>query len=347
LIAGRYVVNHFLGLISGAHSHEIFLLAILLIVVGASILAHGFGFSYSLGAFMAGMVIAETQYKYQVEADFAPFRDLLLGVFFVSVGMQIDPVIVINKFALVLMITAGIMTIKMLIIFSILRISHWTGTAVRSAIALSQVGEFSFVIFEEGRSAGLIDSSFSQIMVISVTISMFITPFILMYMDIFIRLFRKKGIEEKILVSESVDKMNNHILVLGYGYYGQKVVEHLENLGVPYVAVEFQKQLVDLARAKGHNIIIGNAAQKSILKKCGVLECISVIVAIDDEKIATLICQRIYSISMAINVVVKSSHQKAFTMLRNNEATHIVDEHEELSKLLVDYAISCNLKTPV
>lgn len=352
--AGKYTLNRFLGWIAETHSHELFLTSILLVLVSAAVLAHTFGFSYGLGSFLAGMMIAETHYKYQVEADLAPFRDLLLGVFFVSVGMQIDPRILGEKFGSIILMVMGVMSVKGLIIFIILVFTHGKTTALKAAVALSQVGEFSFVIFEESSAAKMISKDFSQLMIITVTISMFLTPLILMSMDTIIQWNRRRisnsgdqdENEEIEASSQSASdfKLTNHIIVCGYGFYGQKIVEHLASLNMPYQIIEFQRSLVDLARSRGHNIIFGNAAQKSILKKAGVRGALAVIISIEEEKRAVLVSQRIISIDPEINIVVKSSHRQAFESMKKYRNHYIVDEHEELAKLLVHYAITCELK---
>jgi CPA2 family monovalent cation:H+ antiporter-2 len=136
----------------------------------------------------------------------------------------------------------------------------------------------------------------------------------------------------------------NHIIVCGYGYYGQKIVEHLVDLNMPYVVVEFQRSLVDLARTRGHEVLFGNAGQKSILKKAGIRGALAVIISIEDEKKAILISQRIISIDPDINIVVKSSHRQAFDILKKYRNHYIINEHEELAKLLVHYAVTCELK---
>jgi len=357
--AGRYVLNRFLGWIAETHSHELFLTAILLILVGASVLAHAFGFSFALGAFLAGMMIAETHYKYQVEADLAPFRDLLLGVFFVSVGMQINLVALFGRFGVILVMVIGVMSVKALIIFLILIFKRSKNTSIKTAVALSQVGEFSFVIFEEISSAHMISRDHAQMMIIVVTISMFLTPLVLLFMDFVIERLRRqrsgRAMDEipeeedmpgtgRVVEEGEKTRLDNHIIVCGYGYYGQKIVDRLVEQNMPYIVIEFQRSLVELARRRGHEVLFGNAGQKSILKKAGIRDALSVIISIEDEKKAILISQRIVSIDPDINIVVKSSHRQAFDLLKKYRNYYIIDEHEELAKLLVHYAVTCDLK---
>lgn len=344
-LLGRYVLNHFFKWVTDTHSHEIFISAVLFIVVSAAILAHEFGFTYSLGAFVAGMMIAETQYKYQVEADLTPFRDLLLGVFFVSVGMQIDLVFFADKVGDVLLIVTAVLVIKAVIIYAILRFSHWSSTALKAGISLAQIGEFSFVIFELARSNDLITNYFSQLMIVSVAVSMMITPFILTYNEVLIKTLRRVRKEEEPIITKEppTDKMSDHVVVIGYGFHGRRVVESLSEMKVPYIAVDFRAELVERGRQNQDNVIFGNAAQKSILKKVGIKSAIAAIIAIENEKMAALITQRITEIGDNINIVVKVSDMPNFESMVESPKLFVVDGHREIAKTLVRYAITCDI----
>ncbi|MES0488731.1 MAG: cation:proton antiporter [Leptospirales bacterium] len=343
-VFGKYVLNIALSWVTSVHSHEIFISSILLLVVGASYLAHSFGFSYSLGAFIAGLMIAETQYKYQIEADLTPFRDILLGVFFVSVGMQIDIRFMFLHLADILTLMTMIMLIKAALIFLVLRFSHWSSTSLKTAVALSQVGEFSFVIFELAQDGKLLSGDISKTMIIAVVFSLMLTPFILRYLELIIRFTRRQSnTQESVLIEPKPEKMKGHILVCGYGFQGRQVVEQLIKMNIPYLAIEFQRQLVDKGKAAGRNIMFGNASQKSILKKAGLRNAIAAIVAIEDEKKAALVGRRVTEAAANINVVIKVSHENLFADLKDMDGVHIINEHAALAKTLVNYAITCDI----
>ena len=165
-IAGKYFIEHFFDWITSADSEEIFLVAVILTVVSASILAEYFGFSYSLGAFLAGMTLAETKYRYRIEADLVPFRDILLGVFFVTIGMQINLESFFDYGDIILVALLGILFFKGLLIFGMLQFFMPRRTALKSAMTLFQVGEFALAIFSLAHGHDLIDHKVNQVLIL-------------------------------------------------------------------------------------------------------------------------------------------------------------------------------------
>jgi len=143
----QFFIERFFDWVTTSNSEEIFLGSVFLIVIASSVLAETFGFSYSLGAFIAGMTIAETKYRYRIEADLVPFRDILLGVFFVTIGMQIDPNVAVEYGWVIIGLSMGIMILKAILLFIILNIFMQSRTAIKSSLALMQVGEFALAIF--------------------------------------------------------------------------------------------------------------------------------------------------------------------------------------------------------
>ena len=178
-LIGKYLLEPFLYEVSKAKSNEIFISSILLIVIGFSYLAYTFGFSYSLGAFIAGMMIAETHYKHQIEADLIPFRDLLLGVFFITVGMQLDFAIIFEYIGWISLLLPALIVIKMVIIFGLLRFENSKRVSLKGALSLFQLGEFALVIFELSFTKGLLDPVTGQVLIVIVVLSMILTPFVL------------------------------------------------------------------------------------------------------------------------------------------------------------------------
>jgi len=178
-LIGKYLLEPFLYEVSKAKSNEIFISSILLIVIGSSYLAYTFGFSYSLGAFIAGMMIAETHYKHQIEADLIPFRDLLLGVFFITVGMQLDFAIIFEYIGWISLLLPALIVIKMVIIFGLLRFENSKRVSLKGALSLFQLGEFALVIFELSFTKGLLDPVTGQVLIVIVVLSMILTPFVL------------------------------------------------------------------------------------------------------------------------------------------------------------------------
>lgn len=339
---GKYVLTYLLKKVIDAKSHEIFITTILLIVVSASVLAHTFGFSYSLGAFIAGMLIAETTYKHQIEADLAPFRDILLGVFFVAVGMQIDLSYFTSNFLTILVLAATIMALKALIILVTLRSVKVKIGSLKAAIALSQVGEFSFAVFELAKTDKLISNTTAQPLVMAVVLSMIATPFILKNLDKIAFIFEKKGEDENLCILKP-EKIENHVIVCGYGILGQEVVSMLRKRDIPYMAVDLHRQLVEEGLKKGDAVIYGNAAQNSILEEVHIKTCSAVIVAIDDEHKTRLVSQSVLDLAPSANIIVKVSNANVETEIDDLGLTHVIDQHEEVAKVLIDHAVSCKI----
>lgn len=245
-IAGRYLLTPFLNFVFDAHSHELFIGSVLVITIGASYIAYHFGFSYSLGAFIGGMLLAETPFKHQIEADLTPFRDLLLGVFFVTVGMQVSVSFLTSNIIDILMIMSVIMILKATIIFTILIYFTPASNALKSAITLAQVGEFSFVVLELARINGITSKDINQTLIIAVVFSMILTPFILQNIQLIVeKILRSK---ESLQEPFSSAGIQNHIVVLGYGSLGQQICKNLKTKELYYVAIDNKRRLVSIRK---------------------------------------------------------------------------------------------------
>ncbi len=343
-VFGKYVLSYVFKKVIDAKSHEIFITTILLVVVSASTLAHYFGFSYSLGAFIAGILIAETTYKHQIEADLAPFRDVLLGVFFVAVGMQIDLGYFFSNIFLILALAVGMMVLKAIIIAGVIRSVGVKIGTLKTAITLSQVGEFSFAVFELAKKEGLLANEIAQPLVMAVVLSMIVTPFILKNIDTIALFFESRGRtrdEEMCILKPS--KIENHVVICGYGILGQEVASMLKRMDIPYIAVDMHRQLVEEGIKRGDAVIFGNAAQRSILNEVHVKTCSAVIIAIDDEHKTRLVSQSVLELAPRANIIVKVSNANVETEIDDLPITHVVDQHEEVAKVLIDHAITCKM----
>lgn len=342
-IIGKYLLNRLLFWIVETDTEETFIATILFLVVGASFLAHYFGFSYSLGAFLAGMMIAETQYKHQIEADLIPFRNLLLGLFFITVGMQIKFSIIVQYWDTILALVVFLMVTKALVIFLILRTYLGTRISFKSAIAISQVGEFSLAIIELARANSLLLNEIAYILIVVIIISMIITPFILRNIKFIADIVAKEDEHSKDYKLYSA-KVANHILICGYGKLGQEIVYRLKKQDIQYAVIEHDLNLVKLGKERGENVFFGNAAQKSILKSASVENSLAVIVAVDNEKKLRLICEGIQSFKKPINTIVKVVNYQEQLLLEDLQVNHIINEGKEIAKALIAEALTCKVR---
>lgn len=340
-VVGKYFIEHFLEWIIKSDSEEIFLVAILLLVVSASFIAEVFGFSYSLGAFLAGMTIAETKFRYRIEADLVPFRDLLLGVFFVSIGMQIDLGVAWSNIGTILLLLSVIMISKGLIIFSLLSPFVQKRTALKTSLALFQVGEFSLAIFALAKSNDLIDLQTSQVLIVTVVLSMIITPFVLKNLkNIADKFFHEPALEMEAINSSGY---KDHLIICGYGDLGQKLAKKFKKLNLYYVILEHDITLVEQGRADGEPIILANAAQKSVLEAVNIRESLAIMIAIDNAKKLRLICENIASFDADINSIVKVKNASHEEIIKDLKINHIVNQSDRMADILMNEAVQCRM----
>ncbi len=340
-VVGRYMLPRFLSMVSDARSHEIFVGSILLVVVSAAFLTHALGLSYSLGAFFAGLMIAETKYKYQIEADLIPFRDLLLGVFFTTVGMQIQVTFLLDHWVTVLLLSAGLMALKGAMILAMVRLAgQGVAVAARTALALCQGGGFSFAVFAGASSAGLLDPDTNQILIIVVVITMLLTPFILKNLGQLVEFLEQDevpadpwpigepSVESNRLVvcgaetCTTVELERNHLVVCGYGRLGQSVMAELNAIGYPCVAIEQQRIAVEEGIQRGDAVIFGNAAQETILEKAWVADAAAVIIAMEDEHTIHLVSHAVAQVAKEPLIVVRVAgnlQRELFSRSRNHD----------------------------
>ena len=335
-LVGKYLLNSFFTQVVSSESEEIFIASILLIVIGASYLAHVFGFTYSLGAFIAGMMISESKYKHQVEADLIPFRDILLGLFFITIGMQIDVSIIQDYFVEIISLLITVMIVKSIIIFLLLSSYVKKRVSLKAALSISQVGEFSLAVFALASSSSLIDPVTNQILIVMVTFSMILTPFILKNIKFIANLLIKETIAEHIICSTD---LKDHIIVCGYGKLGQEIVYRLKKMDVKYLVIEHNIEFVKLGQDRNEPVFFGNAAMRKILVQFGVKNSKAVIVAMNNEKKLIRICELLKSFKKPINTVVKVSNYDEEKLLLDLNVNHVVNQGQEVAKSLVKEAL--------
>lgn len=342
-VLGKYAITKFLGFVVDSKKEELFIVAILLIVLSSSLLAHAFGFSYSLGAFVAGMLIAESKYKYQIEADLVPFRDILLGLFFITVGLQINLEVVIEHFFVIIGLTIAILLLKAVIIFGITVFFSFPKRALKTALALAQVGEFSFAVFALAKSYQLVDDTVLQILISVVVISLIFTSLVVKHVRVFSNIFYRKRTE---VMSDPVcsSGIDHHILVCGYSMLGQRTVEELKAQGITYVAIEHDRSLVEQGMKKGDTVFFGNAASKTLLTSLDIKKAIAVIIAIDNDEKIRLISEAIHAIDPKIDIVLNVSNRRQIEKLSDLPIKSFVNQNEIAAKLLVEKAIPSDLE---
>jgi monovalent cation:H+ antiporter-2, CPA2 family len=330
-LVGKYLLEPFLTQIIRTNSDELFVGSVLFLAIGASYIAHLLGFSYSLGAFIAGMLIAETKYKYQAEADLVPFRDLLLGIFFITVGMQIHIGSLLSQIHIIGALLLGVMALKFSIIFVLLRFNESKRVSLKTALSLLQIGEFSLAILELARSNDLILSTYSQVMIATIVLSMILTPIILKHLSQLTDLFFKND-DHEIENDITSDELKDHTIILGFGEFGRNVARVLKERGEFYLAIENNINTFHAIQRMGEPSIFGNALKKEVLKNANIQKAKCVIIAIDNPSKLYHVCQVVQQFISNSKIIVKvhSIHEK--NVISELGITNIMVENEIMSE---------------
>ena len=334
VIFGKYFLNHILKLVNKAKAHELFIMIVLIIAIGSSYLAHYLGFTYSMGAFIGGMLIAETHYKHQVEADLIPFRDLFLALFFVTVGMQIDIQFFISHILEVFALSIIIMVIKALIIFGIIYKFVGKRVAFETSLAICQVGEFSFVVFTQATQSSILDAATGQLLTLAVIISMVLTPFILKNIKYITERFLQKANKDVEIVNTSKEALENHVIVCGYGSFGKQILLNLKKENMEHIAIIDSYEFFENALEHGEKVIFGNPAQKHILEEAGIARAKAVIIALHDVENIILLSHTVKELNDKVKILAKVT--KKSVLPDNIDSEDFIDIYDCTAEMLVE-----------
>lgn len=340
-VIGKYLIEPFFSVVTQTKSNEIFISSVLLVIIGSAYVAHLFGFSYSLGAFIAGMMIAETQFKHQVEADLIPFRDLLLGVFFITVGMQLNFQIIAENIVTISLLLPMLILVKVAIVFTLISINSDRRSSIKSALTLFQFGEFALVIFELSFARGLLDPVTGQILIVIVIISMILTPFMLKHLSMAADFLTKEKHNTYDISTIDTSNLTNHAILIGYGRLGKHISKLLAQKEIDFIAIENDIQIVKEARRAGVPIVYGNASQKDILKSINIKESSSVIISIGNSHKLNHICEVVNELTHNTRTVVKVNNFDEKESLANLNLTHIIVETENTAIAMFKEAVKC------
>ncbi len=337
---GKYLLNRFFQQTIQAQSQEIFLGAVLFIVFASSYIAHYFGFSYSLGAFIAGMLIAETHYKHQVEADLIPFRELLLGFFFITVGMQLNFEEIWKNINIIILLLPILMILKFLII-SLIIFKQRTHNILKTGLILLGLGEFGLVIADLAKTNNLINSQTSQILNAMIIISLIITPIgikhlplILEFIDKYILRKKKKNTQEYF------SELQNHAVLIGFGRLGHQIAKSLKKKNIEYAIVEGNEIKFNNGQKENEPIILGSGTQKNILDFVKINKARSVFVSVGNSRKIVNICTAIRTMNENIKIIVKVNTHEEKKMLET-EFLHdisVIVETEETARAMISTA---------
>jgi len=344
LYLGQRLMRKWFFIVARGKSAELFMLNVLLITLGLAYLTEIAGLSLALGAFVAGMLISETEYRYQVEEDIKPFRDVLMGLFFVTIGMLLDMHLVLANFLLVLAVLAAMLLLKFAVAGGLSRLlGSAPGTAIRTGLWLCAGGEFGFVLLAEIKPLGLVPSFVSQAVLAALVLSMLIAPLIVHYSDrVALRFARSEWLLRSMeLTNIFAQSMGNekHAIICGFGRSGQTLARFMAQEEVSYVALDLDPERVREAGAAGENVVFGDAARREALVAAGVTRASVLIVTFADARAAERILHLVHELKPDLPVVVRTYDDTDMERLRSAGAAEVVPESLEASMMLASHAL--------
>jgi len=329
---GRLILRPVYRIIAETRSSELFVVTTLLVVLGTGWLVSLVGISMVLGAFLAGLLLSETEYRHQVEADIRPFRGILLGLFFITVGMSIDITLIQSELAQIALIVVGLMAGKSIVTAALCRgFGLPLGVSVRVGLLLSQGGEFGFILFLTAGAMGLLTPETTQILLASVTLTMVATP-VMAYLGSRFSSFMARREEVSVAgVGELTEDLHDHVLIAGFGRVGQAVAKILSAGGIPYVALDLDAARVAACRAKGIPVFFGDSSQIEILSSAGASRARGAVVTIDQPATADRIVASLHQFSPELPIFVRARDMLHGRRLEMAGATQAVPETTEAS----------------
>jgi CPA2 family monovalent cation:H+ antiporter-2 len=344
LFIGQKIMRKWFTIVVKRRSQELFMLNLLLITLGAAWITERAGLSLALGAFVAGMLISETQYRHQVEEDIKPFRDVLLGLFFITVGMLLNVSLVLENWWLVLILLCGPVMVKFAIIAMLAKLFGANdGTSIRTGLGLAQAGEFGFVLLTLTAGAKLIDPFIIQLVLASMVLSMLVAPFLIEHSD---KIVMKFSSNEWMLQSLQLTQIatrtmasQKHVIVAGFGRSGQSLATLLSEEKIAYQALDLDPERVQEAQVAGAHVSYGDAARKESLIAAGLYRASALVITYANTPSALKVLHLVHELAPTLPVIVRSHDDTDLDLLKKAGAAEVVPEALEGSLMLASHAL--------
>jgi monovalent cation:H+ antiporter-2, CPA2 family len=345
LTGGQRLMRWWLTLVARRKSEELFVLNLLMMTLGLAWLTELAGLSLALGAFIAGMLISETEYKHQVETDIRPFHDVLLGLFFISIGMMLDWRLVAQHWTLVLLLVTVPVLFKLALVTALARgFGASMGVSLRTGLYLAQAGEFGFVLLTLAQQNQLLPAALLNPILASMVLSMVATPFIIMYSNqIVMKLVSSDWMMQSLQMTTIARKsinINKHVIICGYGRCGQNLARMLERESIQYMALDLDPDRVRHAAAAGDSVVFGDAARLQALVASGLARASAVVVTYVDVPSAMKVLANVRGHAPQVPVIVRTQDDRDLERLQAAGATEVVPELIEGSLMLASHAIA-------
>ena len=341
LVFGQKLMRKWFHFVARAKSSEVFVLNVLLITLGLATLTQLAGLSLALGAFVAGMLISETEYRLQVEEDIKPFRDVLMGLFFVTIGVKLDLHILVGLWWQVLLTLAALLAVKALIVGMLSwRLGSTPGNAIRSALWLCAGGEFGFVLLGE---IARMPKTVEQVILTALVLSMLLAPFIVQYSEkLVVRFVASEWLLRSMQLTQIAAQSmgtEKHAIICGFGRNGQYLARFLNQENIGYIALDLDPDRVREAAAAGETVVFGDASRKEALIAAGLMRASVVIIAMSDTPLAEKVLHHVNGIRPDLPVVVRANDERDLERLERAGAAEVVPESLEASLMLASHAL--------
>ncbi|GAA5170233.1 cation:proton antiporter [Viridibacterium curvum] len=345
LYVGHRLMRPWFHWVAQRKSSELFMLNILFVTLGLAWVTEKAGLSMALGAFLAGMLISETEFRYQVEEDIKPFRDVLLGFFMVTVGMFLDVGVILENVLLVVAVLAGILLLKFGVLLCASRLlKSSTGTAMRTAMWLCGGGEFGFVLLTLASDMDLGSARALQVTVAALVLSMLLTPLIVQFSD---RIVLRFVASEWLLRSMELTRVaaqsiatEKHVIICGYGRSGQYLARFLDQEGLSYVALDLDPDRVRSAAAAGETVVFGDSSRRETLMAAGLMRASAVVVSFNDVQATLRVLHNVQAVRPEVPVVARAADENDLERLMDAGAVEVVPEMLETSIMLASHVLA-------
>ncbi len=343
--AGQYLIRPAVRIVSAAHSKELFTLFVLLVALLAAWLTYRLGLSLAMGAFLAGMMLAETEFQHHVEREIRPFRDILLGLFFIIVGAEFDWRIFLDETFEVTVMTIGLIAGKGI---AVVLITIWAGyargIAIRAGILLGQGSELGFALLAVAISSGLISLDPSQPIIAAIILSMAISPLLIRHNETIARHFAPEyGANldaQDMSIGQACKDLGGHVVLCGFGRTGQTLAHFLKRREIPFVAVEISGEIVTEAREAGEPVYLGDAAKEETLRLTGVANAQALVVTFAETKPAQHIASLADQIAPEVPTIVRTRDDRRLEQLLESGADEVIPDTVESSIMLARHTLA-------
>ncbi|MDF2414006.1 cation:proton antiporter [Aeromonas sp. 1HA1] len=345
LAVGKWLLPLLFHEVARARSDELFVLTALLVALLAASLTQWMGLSMALGAFLAGMMLGESHYRHQLEVDIRPFRDVLMGLFFITIGMTMDWQLVARAWWQVIISVLGLILIKSLLVLLAGRLmGERKRDAMATGIMLSQVGEFGFVLLALANHHGLLDHQLISLLIGIGVISIAMTPWLVQRAHSLARSLTDSALLSRSEVAQSGLSKHQHVIIAGFGRAGQTCARFLKLEDIPFLALDLDPERVSEAKSAGEQVAFGDASRRDILLAAGLLRARLVIITFDDRKRVEAMLALIKDLAAEVRVLVRTRDDSFLEAFKQAGAHEVIPESQEGALMLVSHLLlNCNI----